>query len=340
MATAMTDTNPARRAVILDLGKTRAKLSVLDCDGTVLATQDAPAQEFRQATSSGVFDVENIARWCESALAALYRQFPFAHLIAVTHGATAVSIDRNGAPNMVRDYEADIDAELCGHYDQLRPAFAETGSPPLPCGLNLGRQLFQQQQAPEAFRDIRALLTYPQFWTWRWAGVLGTDISSLGCHTDLWQPHDAQWSSLAKQFGWDNLFPPLVEAGGAAGFLQNSIATLLQPTQPISVHWGVHDSNAALAAFLGDREPFTLLSTGTWLVAFVIECRCLRAPGSIRAFYGGTRTRSDCRQPKKCQCAGTARVARHRCDRTALVCRRRLLPGVARPYSLDAAAAR
>ncbi|HSB95688.1 MAG TPA: hypothetical protein VLC91_04540 [Spongiibacteraceae bacterium] len=266
----MTNFDAAACAAILDLGKTRAKLSVVNGSGTVLATQDAPATEFGQSASNGTFDIEHIAHWCESALAVLYRQFPFAHLIAVTHGATAVAIDRSGAPTPVRDYEADIPFELCRHYDKLRPAFAETGSPPLPLGLNLGRQLFQQQQTPEAFRDTRALLTYPQFWTWRWAGALGTDISSLGCHTDLWEPRNARWSSLAKQFGWDDLFPPLVEAGGVAGLLQNSIATRLQPTRPITVHWGVHDSNAALAAFLGDQEPFTLLSTGTWLIAFAV----------------------------------------------------------------------
>ena len=69
----------------------------------------------------------------------------------------------------------------------MRPPFAETGTPRLPIGLNLGAQLFwQARRFPEAFARVAAILTYPQYWAFRLTGVRANEATSLGCHTDLW----------------------------------------------------------------------------------------------------------------------------------------------------------
>jgi len=266
----MTQTTISNAVAIVDLGKTRAKVSVFSEQGDVLAALDAPSGQFTSAP--GTLNIESIGEWCDSALITLYRQFPFAHLIPVTHGATAVILDADNSPWPVRDYEALIDAEISARYDTARPSFIETGSPGLPIGLNLGRQIYAQQyENPERFAQAKALLTYPQYWVWRWCGALGSDASSLGCHTDLWNPLAGTWSSLAIHYGWDRKFPPLVNAGAVATTIDKNFARRLDingGADAIQVHWGIHDSNSALAAFIGSEEPFTLLSTGTWLIAF------------------------------------------------------------------------
>lgn len=257
---------------IVDLGKTRAKVSVFSKQGEALATMDAPSSQFSGAP--GTLNIQAIGEWCDAALMTLYAQCPFAHLIPVTHGATAVIIDSEGTPWPVQDYEAPIDPAISARYDALRPPFDETGSPALPLGLNLGRQLFTQQQTHgEQFADASMILTYPQYWVWRWCGARGTDASSLGCHTDAWNSRRGAWSSLAAQQGWDRKFPPLINAGATAAIIDKTFARKLDAkgaADAITVHWGAHDSNAALAAFIGNDEPFTLLSTGTWLVAFAV----------------------------------------------------------------------
>lgn len=255
-------------AAILDLGKTRAKITLLSSTGAVLASRDAASEQFARKSAEAIA-IEAIGAWCENTLVELYRAQPFAHLIAVTHGATAVALFDKSKSAIARDYEIDIDAEISAQYETQRPNFSSTGSPSLPLGLNLGRQLFSQHLTGD-ISGAEILLTYPQYWTWRWCGARGTDASSLGCHSDLWEPHTATWSSLAKNNGWDQLFPPLIEAGAVAGELNGALAERIKPAQPIRVYWGLHDSNAALAAFLGERKSFTVLSTGTWLVAFAV----------------------------------------------------------------------
>jgi L-fuculokinase len=261
-------TNRPENLAVADFGKTHTRIKILSPQGKFLTGTEISSTAFKAADDS--LDVASLQQWCEDALTDLYWAQPFTHLVPVTHGATAVALREDGSALPVRDYEAAIDPALSADYDALRPAFDIAGSPALPAGLNLGRQLYAQQRTDAEFRASSTLLTYPQYWTWLWSGAAGTDASSLGCHTDLWQPNQRDWSPLARDQGWDRKFAPLVRAGGVAGQLRPQLAQRIQARHPIDVHWGLHDSNAALAAFLDNDDAFTLLSTGTWLVAFSV----------------------------------------------------------------------
>lgn len=260
--------NRPENLAVADFGKTHTRIKVLSEQGKFLTGTEISSARFRAA--DGALDVIALQHWCEDALADLYWEQPFTHLMPVTHGATAVALTDDGIALPVRDYETPIDRQISNAYDARRTPFEDTGSPPLPAGLNLGRQLYAQQCTDRAFAEAGTLLTYPQYWTWRWSGAAGSDVSSLGCHTDLWLPRQGTWSPLACEMGWNHKFPPLVRAGGIAGPLSWQMSRRIQARNLVDVHWGVHDSNAALAAFLGMEEPFTLLSTGTWLVAFAV----------------------------------------------------------------------
>lgn len=264
---------PPQNLAVADFGKTHTRIKILSPQGKFLTEAKASSTAFR--TADGSLDVSALQQWCEDALADLYWEQPFTHLLPVTHGATAVVLRHDGYSLPVQDYETPIAVEVSQAYDELRPPFTLTGSPPLPHGLNLGRQLYALQRSDRAFAESKRILTYPQYWTWRWSGAAGTDASSLGCHTDLWQPSTNSWSPLARRMKWDEKFPPLIRAGEIAGTLYPAMAHRIQARHPIAVHWGVHDSNAALAAFLDRSGPFTVLSTGTWLVAFAVNAGSL-----------------------------------------------------------------
>ena len=65
---------------------------------------------------------------------------------------------------------------------------------------------------------------YPQYWSWRLTGNLSSEISSIGCHTDLWAPSSEKFSSLVVEQSWSKLFPHLQMHGM---LLEQSLKMLL-----------------------------------------------------------------------------------------------------------------
>jgi sugar (pentulose or hexulose) kinase len=172
----------------------------------------------------------------------------------------------------VLDYEHDAPfvSDSDNRYRELRPEFAQTFSPALPCGLNLGRQLWwQAQRFPNEFESADRILFYPQYWAWRLSGVMASEVTSIGCHTDLWNPARADWSSLVDRQNWRRLFPELRPAGDVLGTITSEVAQRTGLAPSTQVLNGIHDSNASYYRHLSryGEQPFSVLSTGTWVVA-------------------------------------------------------------------------
>ena len=160
-------------------------------------------------------DVEGLWSFIRDGLARFAAAHRVAGVAVTTHGATAALVAGEHLALPVLDYEHDGPDATAEAYDQARPGFAESLSPRLPAGLNLGAQLFWQARAfPDAFARTQAILTYPQFWAWRLSGVLASEATSLGCHTDLWAPAAGRLSSLVEREGWG----PTLPAAAAGGF--------------------------------------------------------------------------------------------------------------------------
>ncbi|MET0357721.1 MAG: FGGY family carbohydrate kinase, partial [Cellvibrio sp.] len=161
---------------------------------------------------------------------------------------------------------------ITNSYQKVRPAFSETLSPELPLGLNLGRQLYWLAETfPSEFASATDILLLPQYWAWRFSGVLATECSSLGCHTDLWNIAAQDYSSLVDVKGWRSLFPPLKKAWDALGPVRTNLQTHLGLPANCMVFTGIHDSNASLLRYLQTTvENFALVSTGTWTIAMAI----------------------------------------------------------------------
>jgi sugar (pentulose or hexulose) kinase len=126
-----------RATIVIDIGKTMAKASLWDAGGVQIERRTRA-----NAVLDGVLDAEGIEAW----LAGVLREFAgiadIGAIIPVAHGAAAAIVDGNGLVAAPVDYEAPVAADVRADYDRLRAPFAETGSPALPDGLNLGVQLF------------------------------------------------------------------------------------------------------------------------------------------------------------------------------------------------------
>jgi sugar (pentulose or hexulose) kinase len=265
--------------VVLDVGKTLTKAGLWDSTGTLIE------RRFRlnarpEARGYLALDTAGIETWLAATLRDFAQMERVGRIIPVAHGAAAALI-RDGALHAPPvDYEHPIPAAIHREYDEQREPFRLTGSPALPAGLNLGAQLhFLERTRPDIWSGEPRVLPWPQYWSWRLSGCAASEVTSLGCHTDLWYPIAAGYSRTAKDRGWAQRFAPLARADAVVG--------------PISPEWiergglpgdakvlcGLHDSNAALIAARAlagaERGDMTVLSTGTWFVA-------MRAPSGAR----------------------------------------------------------
>lgn len=262
----MSDAIKPDALIVLDIGKTNAKLALIDAAGRMLAEQRRP----NAVLADGPYphhDTEGLWQWLLATCRGFAGLAEVSAIVPVTHGATAALVDRDGLVLPVLDYEA----HLPGVDYTARPPFAETCSPGLPAGLNLGRQLaWLQQTYPAEFARTRHILMYPQYWAWRLCGAASGEATSLGCHTDLWNPRTQQYSSLVERMGWRKLLPPLAPAWASLGTLRAEVADATSLPRGCQVLSGIHDSNASLLRYLAQDErsgPRTVLSTGTWMIA-------------------------------------------------------------------------
>lgn len=262
-----------KTVAVIDIGKTNAKVALVDLD---LFEEIAVRRTPNLVIGEGLyphFDTDHLWRFILESLAALHRERPVEAISVTTHGATAVLLDEGGGLALpVLDYEFAGPDDLAEGYGKVRPPFAETGSARLPMGLNVGAQLFwQQRMFPEQFARVTAILTYAQYWTYRLTGIRTNELTSLGCHTDLWNPTAATFSTLVEAQGWRPLFAPVRKAGDVIGGLLPSLAEETGLPQGLPVYCGIHDSNASLLPHLLTRSaPFSVVSTGTWVVMLAV----------------------------------------------------------------------
>jgi hypothetical protein len=161
-------------------------------------------------------------------------------------------------------------------YTALRDPFAATLSPRLPGGLNLGAQLFWLETLYPAFWPGRGhALLWPQYWAWFLSGEQASEVTSLGCHSDLWRPYEARHSDLAIHRGWAERLGPIRPAGATLDAVRPALSAQTGVPRSCRVLCGLHDSNAALHAARGLPElaggPFAVVSTGTWFVCFASD---------------------------------------------------------------------
>jgi sugar (pentulose or hexulose) kinase len=262
-----------RHIAVIDIGKTNAKLALVDLPTlTEIAVVTRP-----NIVQSGPpwphFDVDGHWAFLLSALRQFHREHRIDAISITTHGASAALLAADGtlaAP--ILDYEHEYPPQIVTAYDRIKPDFARTGSPRLAGGLNVGAQLhFQFAMDPTLPERTATIVTYPQYWGHRLTGLAACDVTSIGCHTDLWHPHENEFSDLPAKLGIAGKIAPVRKSAEILGPILPEIAeaTGLSADTPVCV--GIHDSNASLYPhLLTQKGPFSVVSTGTWVIAMAI----------------------------------------------------------------------
>ena len=262
-----------RHIAVIDIGKTYAKLALVDLDTRTEVAVITRPNTVLAGPPWGHFDTQGQWEFICDGLKQFYRGHGVDAISVTTHGASVVLLDEHGdlaAP--ILDYEHPIPQDIAADYDAIRPPFAQTGSPRLANGLNVGAQLhYQFQQDPTLRARTKAIVGYPQYWGYRLTGKAAYDVTSIGCHTDLWNPHKGGFSDLVDRLGIAEKIAPVTGSDRILGTILPKIAakTGLPKTTPVAV--GIHDSNASLYPhILSQDTPFAVVSTGTWVITMAV----------------------------------------------------------------------
>ncbi len=256
------------RVVVLDVGKTNAKLMLLDIvGGDVVWAEERPSPAIA-GPAVDQLDVGGIEAWMLDRLARLPDPARVAAIVPVAHGAAAALLDAAGDVVAVPDYEDRRQEVVAREYAALRDPFSKTFSPDISPGLNIGRQFYYlKTRFPELWARVAGAVPYAQFWAYRLSGVAANNLTTLACHSDLWRPLERRWSDLAVTQRFDTLFPPFRDCGDVLGPLRPEIAAATGLTA--NVLCGIHDSNASYLCHRvarPDDATLAVLSSGTWSV--------------------------------------------------------------------------
>ncbi len=251
---------------VYDIGKTNKKF-VLFTD--TLKPIYSTSTRIGEITRDGVLcdDVHSIIRWMHKALAEAPRRGEIRSIAVTTFGATGVLLDERGNLAFpVVSYNHDIDPAIRSRFYETfgspEDLYMRTGTPPYGQLLNFGIQLFWIREAHlKVYKRTRSILFLPQYLSYVLTGVKSIEITSVGCHTYLYDIVEKGWSNVAKGLDVPSRTPEefteVWRPIGKAKWAEKALVTT-----------GIHDSNASLLPFLvtGELGNFILASTGTWCV--------------------------------------------------------------------------
>lgn len=263
-----------RHVAVIDIGKTNAKLALVDLSSlTEMAVVTRPNM-VQPSPPYPHYDVDGHWAFLLDALKQFHQEHRVDAISVTTHGACAALLDSKGAlATPILDYEHTYPSEIVEAYDVIKPGFAQTGSPKLAGGLNIGAQLhWLFASVPTLKERTDQIVTYPQYWGHRLTGVAATDITSIGCHTDLWKPYEGRFSDLPGKLGVRDRIAPVRRPSDILGPILPEIAraTGLAPDTPVCV--GIHDSNASLYPHVVSQNgPISVVSTGTWVIVMSMK---------------------------------------------------------------------
>lgn len=248
---------------IFDVGKTNKKLFLFNRDYKIVYEKSA---RFIETVDEDGFPCENVDALKQSLLESLKEverltEFEVVAANFSTYGASFAYIDENGEPltplyNYLKPYPPELQAAFYKQHGNEENFARETASPVLG-SLNSGMQLYRlKHEQPEIFKRVKYALHLPQYMSYIITGQAFTDVTSIGCHTGLWNFDKNKYHQWVYDEHIDEILAP-IEPVSKVVKIDGVIAGI-----------GLHDSSAALIPYITSfHEPFMLLSTGTWCIS-------------------------------------------------------------------------
>ena len=260
--------------LIFDIGKTNKKAFVFDDNYRIVYENTTVLLETADEDGFSCENIELLTQWFLTEFNAIIKNtdFDIKAINFSAYGASFVLIGKNGLPiaslyNYLKPFDGKIQALFYKKYGDIAQ---ETASPVLG-NLNSGMQLYRlKEQKPKLFTRIDYALHLPQYLSYLLTHEFCSDMTSIGCHTNLWNFEKNKYSNWVFEEGVDKKLAPIV----------GSTVTHEIPVgeKKLQIGIGLHDSSAALIPYLvkfGDENlvgfknlrGFILISTGTWCIS-------------------------------------------------------------------------
>ena len=252
---------------IFDVGKTNKKLFLFDSQYKIVYEKSAKFIETHDEDGDECENLESLRLSVFDSLREVFRlkEFSIQAINFSTYGASFVYIDENGNPltplyNYLKNYPDSLRKQFYDNYGGEQSFAHQTASPVLG-SLNSGMQLYRiKYERPELFQKIKYALHLPQYLSYLISGVPCSDITSIGCHTNLWDFSNNQYHPWVEKEAVLEKLAPILPG--------NEVLPAAFPGNNYFVGIGLHDSSAALIPYLVNfHEPFVLISTGTWCIS-------------------------------------------------------------------------
>ena len=251
---------------IFDIGKTNKKLFLFNENYEIVLEKSTQFDETTDEDEYPCEDVEKLKKWiheCFEEVSSL-SEYDIKALNFSTYGASFVHINAKGEViaslyNYLKPYSQTLQKQFYDTYGG-ELLFAQQTASPVLGNLNSGMVLYRlKYEKPALFAQIHHSLHLPQFLHFLFTGKYFSDITSIGCHTNLWDFEKNQYHEwLEKEEILEKLAP--------INFQNESFVTSTYPSLQIGT--GLHDSSSALIPYLETfKEPFVLISTGTWCIS-------------------------------------------------------------------------
>ncbi len=254
---------------IFDIGKTNKKCFLFDNNFQIVYEQQIQFDEIYDDDGFHAEDLDKLSNWIKETFEQLLNdeRFEIKALNFSAYGASLVHLDFLGktiAPlyNYLKPYPETLLAQFYKQHGNPKDLTLQTASPNLGM-LNAGLQLYWLKHSkPAIYNKIEHSLHLPQYCSFLFTQKPVSEITSLGCHTFLWdfrQEKYHQWIAKEQIHSLGQMLMP--------SFVSFKIPNM-QSLSQIQVGVGMHDSSAALVPYLmAFTEPFLLISTGTWSIS-------------------------------------------------------------------------
>lgn len=253
---------------VFDIGKTNKKFLLFDRYYKVVYEQDVHFEELTDEDGHPCENLQALTAWIIQTLNdVLFDQhFHIKALNFSAYGASLVHLDKRGVPatplySYLKPYPEDLQNEFYNRYGHKETFSLQTASPPLGM-LNSGLQLYWlKHRRPELYKKIKCSLHLPQYCSYLITNKSFSEMTSIGCHTALWDFKKKEYHTWVHQENLVKHFPPIT--------LTETKLDIPLGKYKFFAGTGIHDSSAALLPYLMTmKESFLLLSTGTWSITF------------------------------------------------------------------------